>query len=119
MPNSKEHAILGFFVSAGIYALAKQFSNEEINWGEATKYGMIGAGLALLPDIIEPATGPYHRGFAHSIAISSIVICAVRGIHQSENFNSEQKIAITSLAGAFLSHHVVDAGTPAGIPLIK
>jgi len=118
MSNSKEHALFGFLVGTGAYLLAKRIQNEKINWGNALGWGVVGAGVALVPDILEPALSPIHRGAAHSLVAGGTVLYATKKAWDSENLTSDQKTAVASVAAAYLSHLIADSTTPAGLPIL-
>jgi membrane-bound metal-dependent hydrolase YbcI (DUF457 family) len=118
MSNSVQHALIGGLIGCGLYLVAKRMMNEEPELGPALGCGLLGAGVALLPDIIEPATSPMHRAFAHSVATGGLVVLGTKSIYDHPEIPNEQKAVVGSLAGAYLSHLLLDAGTPAGLPPI-
>lgn len=118
MPNAEKHAVAGFIVTALGYVVVKKFQGEEINLGHALAWGAVGAGVALIPDVIEPAVSPTHRSFAHSAITSGLVTYAVKSAWDDPNNTSDQKAVATSMGAAYLSHLLLDATTPAGLPII-
>ena len=110
--------IFAALLSAGAYIAAKRAQNEEVDWGNAIGWGAIGAGIGLLPDIIEPANGPAHRASAHSLAAGGTVLYAAKTTWDSTTANSEQKAGFAALTAAYLSHLIADSDTPAGLPII-
>lgn len=119
MPSRGEHALIGFVFGAGAYALVKHLQNEEINPAYALGWGCVGAGVALVPDILEPASTPLHRGVVHSAAMGAVVLYGTKKALDSQELTPECKAASASVAAAFLSHLLADSMTPAGIPLIR
>ena len=118
MPNASEHALIGFLFGAGGYALVKHIQGEEIDPAHALGWGVVGAGVALLPDVIEPAVAPTHRAFAHSIVTTGLVTQAVKSAWDNPEGTTEQKAVATSMGAAYLSHLLLDATTPAGLPVV-
>lgn len=118
MSKNGEHMILGAFFGLGAYAAAKRAQGEEVNWENALGWGLIGAGVATLPDVLEPANGPNHRSFAHSLTAAGIVTHMAKEAWGQSTTSSEQKAAAASLAAAYLSHLLADSTTPARIPII-
>jgi membrane-bound metal-dependent hydrolase YbcI (DUF457 family) len=101
----------------------------------------------LLPDALEPAASPSHRGACHSLAASGLMIAGFRAKHHSrclelaeqcdkraasmvqgsaERVREENSALLWRLLGAallglgagYMSHLVLDGVTPAGLPLI-
>ena len=87
-----------------------------------TLYGLGGAGIGavagVLPDIIEPATNPNHRKLFHSVLTGAAVTYGMYKGNTSENLNHEAKTTINIVGSAYLSHLVLDSGTPKGLPII-
>lgn len=117
MSNRETHMLAGFAFGSLGYALVKIAQNEEVDLGHAIGWGVVGAGVATLPDIIEPATGPLHRAFAHSFTAGGLVALSTKIVYDNPNLTSDEKAAFVSVASAFGSHLLLDAGTPAGLPL--
>lgn len=118
MSNRGEHMLAGFLVGAVGYALVKTIQQEEIDLGHAIGWGVVGAGVALLPDLIEPAAGPMHRATAHSLAAGGLLTLTTKAVYDNPNLSGEEKAVFCSLAAAYGSHLLLDAGTPAGLPMI-
>ena len=119
MPNAGKHAMIGFAVGALGYAIVKHIQGEEIDVGNALGWGIVGAGVALLPDMIEPSSlGPMHRSFAHSAVAAGMVTYATKAAWENPNLTNDHKAIATSVGAAYLSHLFLDATTPAGLPLI-
>ncbi len=97
-----------------------------------------GAAGGVAPDRLEPATGPYHRGPAHSVAAAGFVGTA--GMKLADRAANSlrcdaARIASADPAGAlllhllagfargvpigYLSHIALDAGTPMSVPLLS
>src|SRR5205085_12505796 len=72
MPNFKDHALVGARVRLAAYCVKhnihKTFNAEtKFELDKAATWVGVGALAASIPDLIEPATSPNHRGFFHSI----------------------------------------------------
>jgi len=119
MSNSATHALTGAVVGVGIYYLAKKYLfNEEPVLGEAVAAGVAGAGIALLPDIIEPATNPRHRAFFHSVASASMMSYTTNNVMKNPQIEPQVKLGVALFAGCYGSHLLLDSATPASLPLI-
>lgn len=118
MSNRGEHALFGAIIGFGGYVVAKQILNEEINLGNALCWGVVGAGVAVLPDILEPAINANHRAIAHSLVAGGTLVYATKKVWENSELNSEQKAGVSSLIAAYLSHLALDASTPASLPVI-
>ncbi|MFA4983177.1 MAG: metal-dependent hydrolase [Candidatus Micrarchaeia archaeon] len=117
MSDRTTHIALGFLFGTVGYCVVKKLQNEEIDMGNAIGWGIVGAGVAVLPDIIEPATSPMHRAFAHSVMAAGTATCVTKMAWDSQELSGEQKAAIVSLFGAYMSHLLADSATPAGLPM--
>jgi membrane-bound metal-dependent hydrolase YbcI (DUF457 family) len=75
------------------------------------------AGSAL-PDILEPAIHPNHRGIAHSAVVGSgIFIKAIKSwTTNSSQPQGAESVILTALAVGYLSHLFLDGKTPKGLP---
>jgi inner membrane protein len=108
MPNRSTHIATGAGVGAVVALFLPGLSHlhplERMIWG-----GGISAIGAAVPDILEPADSPSHRGFAHSYAVLG---GSLRG-----SIGEINPILALLLAG-YASHLVLDASTPASLPLI-
>jgi len=130
MANRKEHAATGGFIGllGGIALnLYKQNERKQLNpeykfdWAELFLYSAGGAGIGatagVLPDLLEPATDPNHRKFFHSVVVGTAVGVGMYKANQSE-LHGDTKAAINIAGAGYLSHLLLDSGTPNGIPAI-
>jgi membrane-bound metal-dependent hydrolase YbcI (DUF457 family) len=79
----------------------------------------IGLTGGLLADLLEPASNPNHRKFAHSILLAIVLVVLLGLIWRNSSINSEeQSLALGSMIVAYLSHLMLDSATPKSIPLI-
>ena len=119
MPNATTHAALGFLFGAAGYIIVKKLQNEEPDPVNALGWGVVGAGVALLPDLVEPSTaGPMHRSFVHSVAAAGAATYVTKKVWDNPELSSDEKAALVSVYGAFMSHLIADSTTPAGLPLL-
>ncbi len=128
MPNRKIHyrtaAGIGFVVG-GISAYYRN-RNEKSKLklfvrvvAEAAVAGVLAGFAGILPDILEPATGPYHRKFFHSYValvglMGSLAILNQKDLKGYEPF----RFVLNSLGLGYLVHLVQDSTTRKGLPVI-
>jgi len=130
MPNKKEHLEFSATTVATISALQSaklEFekknldSNYKINYLKVfldlVKGAGIGAFFGILPDILEPATNPHHRGFFHSAAFIGVLIYGYYQFSKSD-FNPEFKKYLRLAIIGYLGHLGLDSTTPYGLPII-
>jgi membrane-bound metal-dependent hydrolase YbcI (DUF457 family) len=130
MPNKSTHLKAGAMtgaVAGGLYSYIKQRAQinqgkkHDIDWGELIGYGILGMVLGTaggaLPDLIEPATNPHHRSFFHSVVCGSAVTIGSYQLVQND-FADILKLSSTSVSTGYVSHLVLDAKTPYGLPLM-
>lgn len=131
MANSQQHAAIGAALGAvllGGIELFRQSSRANADphynpdWDGVigkTLLGAIGGSIAgLLPDILEPATSPFHRQFFHSLTVAGLLTVTGGKIIVSETIDPELKELLLTLIGTYGSHLVLDARTPMGLPFI-
>jgi len=118
MPNSKTHFLVGAVIGAGLYCLIKKSQDQPIELSGVLGMGLVGGVAGLLPDIIEPATSPNHREFAHSIAALLVIGSGINKLHENQGIEAGQKELLLTLALGYGSHLLLDAGTPASLPII-
>ena len=79
----------------------------------------VGLAGGLLADLLEPASDPNHRKFAHSILVAIGLAVLIGLIWRNSVSNSEERpLAIGSMIVAYLSHLMLGSATPKSIPLI-
>lgn len=129
MPNSKIHmlsgTILGGLVMIGTDLRKKTFNPIKIFVGMG-----ISALASRLPDILEPATSPNHRGFFHSVVFFVLLalLCAwiwkkLKSVGENEE---AQPITLNELLLMFLFvgllcvilHLLFDSFTKKSLPLV-
>ena len=118
MPNARTHFGVGAVVSALTYLANKNARNEPVQLLGLLAVGLSGGAVALLPDMIDPPVSPNHRGIGHSIAVSGFSIhVLLKRIEESTQMTQDQKDFAKSMVAGYVSHLVLDGGTPAGLPL--
>lgn len=70
MPRRGTHALAGAVVGVGATILLANRLSEQDRLSEIIGGGIAGYLLSLLPDILEPASTPHHRGIAHSVLMA-------------------------------------------------
>jgi inner membrane protein len=118
MPNRAAHAILGGIFGVGAYLAYAKLKGQDPSVAGIIETGVVGAGAAILPDILEPAIDPNHRSFFHSwAALGVLASAAVTGVRSPKLLN-EVKPAVLAAAAGYGSHLLADATTPKSLPLI-
>lgn len=130
MPNLKKHVTVGAAVGGGAN-LAWQLCNifespnppkgfwqtvERIDFLELALFALGGAAVAALPDVIEPADNPNHRAMFHSLACAGVLTYGAFGKH-THKMLPENRHALQVAALSYLSHLLLDSGTPKSLPL--
>jgi len=80
-----------------------------------------GAFGGRLPDMLEPAVHPNHRGLLHSIAALGIAAWTVRELwlwQPTEPLQKTLRAVLIGIAVGYGTHLLVDSATPKSIPLI-
>jgi membrane-bound metal-dependent hydrolase YbcI (DUF457 family) len=148
MPGQRVHTAVGT-LSGAAYAWYRSSTETEWNRILETLGGALGGGLGgRLPDILEPADSPNHRGPAHGFLAGGAALAAkLEGAHkyccdQAETYRVKYvahaavndpvallywlvemfwRIAAGLLSGlqaGYLSHLALDALTPRSLPLL-
>lgn len=122
MPNAKQHLIAGLAVGAVVNSAIQWLDRvddptKSFDWGELLVCSFAGGAAALLPDILEPADGPDHRKFFHSLTAAGLVAHAMSGKH-TENYSEPACRLLAALGMGYLSHIALDCTTPAAIDLV-
>ena len=84
----------------------------------AVSSSVLGAAAGSLPDMIEPATNPQHRGLFHSTSVGIGLTYLLRKVARSETLSQEEKLVSAILGMGYLSHLSLDSRTSQGLPLI-
>ena len=138
MPNKQVQLLVGTMsgAAAGYFVYPSQNLFDQ---ALASLGGSVGGSLTvLLPDLIDPPTGPSHRGIGHSLLLNSGLIALgkdklmnwVEGSYlkakQAEDSGNDLLAALWHFLGGLLlglamgliSHLALDAVTPRSLPLI-
>ena len=118
MPNARTHFLVGAGAGAIAYCLIRKAQNQPIEFPGLLGMGLVGGVAGLLPDIIEPATSPNHREIAHSFTALVAISSGINRLKENQNLESTQKELLLALAFGYGSHLLLDAGTPASLPVI-
>lgn len=121
MPNVKQHIAIGAATGAVLNMIKQAIQKNldpmrQFDWGELALYAAGGGVIAVLADVAEPATGPDHRKFFHSVTFGAVSLYATHGEH-SKRWSFENRAAARTASWCYVSHLIADAGTPAGIGL--
>jgi membrane-bound metal-dependent hydrolase YbcI (DUF457 family) len=132
MANKQTHIKVGAMVAGACnlaWQLTKIYASDDkpenflaalgrINLWEVAGFAAVGGVVAAcLPDMLEPATSPRHRGFFHSVGCGGAVTFGAFGKH-SEDWEPEHRMKVRSMALSYLSHLALDCRTPMGLPLL-
>jgi membrane-bound metal-dependent hydrolase YbcI (DUF457 family) len=101
------------------FQIVRMTNNQDtqFDWGELLLCAAVGGVAGLIPDILELADTPNHRGFFHSITAAALVAYLITGEHTGKWSDAALAI-LTAAGGAYLSHLAADATTPKSIDLI-
>lgn len=132
MANRKTHIQAGAVVGAACnlaWQLAKLYTSGDkphnlfsalrrVDYWEVAGFAAVGGFVfACLPDVLEPATSPFHRGFFYSVSCGGAVTFGAFGNH-SEEWEPEDRMKVRTMALSYLSHLALDSRTPMGLPLL-
>jgi len=119
MANCAEHVTIGFIAGVGTYLGLRLLTKTTASFGEAVLAGLISAGGAAAPDLIEPAVHPNHRSFAHSLLAGGSIAKGLHSLHRpSVQLAPEERFVAFFLGVGYLSHLFLDGRTPRGLPLV-
>ena len=119
MPNFKTHFLVGGFTSALVYLYLNKIKNEAVDGLELLGVFLTGGAVASLPDIIDPPNNAFHRSVGHGVIGASGLGVLLNNANENGNLTDKQKSLICSLVLAYWSHLLLDAQTPAGLPLLN
>jgi len=78
----------------------------------------VGGIGGILPDVIEPATNPGHRGLFHSVIAAVIVVSALCAMWQYMEKHKKEPDWGFVLGIGYTSHLALDMVTPMGLPIM-
>lgn len=116
--NGPTHALVGAAVGGGGYYVACKVLLKEPSLEGFMLSAGAGLAVACLPDILEPAVHPNHRAFFHSLVFNGIVTILLWRRLSNPNVSTLEKITLSVLGSAYVSHPLLDATTPQGLPTI-
>lgn len=119
MPNALTHIVIGGVAGATVNVIMQTgrmvaHPSTKFDWGEFGVCVAAAASAALLPDLLEPADSPNHRGFFHSVAMAGIVAFLMSGKH-TEKWPWPVKLLVCLAGVGYLSHLAADSLTPKSI----
>jgi membrane-bound metal-dependent hydrolase YbcI (DUF457 family) len=118
MPSNDEHTLIGGLVGLICYLGHKDYTGTKPSLLGAASSTILGAAAGSLPDVIEPATSPQHRGLFHSTSVGLGLTYLLRKVAGSETLNREEKLISAILGLGYLSHLSLDSQTSQGLPMI-
>jgi len=121
MANGKTHLVVGALVGVALDGMwqcwqMKRNPDRKFDWLEMAGACAAGGIVGILPDILEPATSPNHRGFFHSFAFIAILLWAFGIFGVKLTLRATAFCAATMLC--YLSHLFLDSLTPRSLPWI-
>jgi inner membrane protein len=135
MGNRSDHYPAGACFGGLVAALSALVANRAPTWAEVLGGAAAGLVTSALPDVLEPATHPGHRGVAHSVAaLGTGVGLGLPAAHRfqdrvarasGDETDPVKRFMAQFCAGAaagavagYGSHLLLDATTPRSLPLI-
>lgn len=131
MPNFSRHFVTGAAVGGGanlawqVYVLhtspepPRGFAEtvRRIDFVKVALFSIGGGIVASIPDLLEPATSPNHRGIFHSLLCGLAVFYVAFG-KPSANLSLPNQFSLRAVALSYLSHLFLDSLTPKSLPLV-
>lgn len=118
MADLKTHAVAGAVVGVGAYLIGSWFLQREISFSGTLLAGLGGIAAGCVPDLIEPALHPNHRGTFHSLTAGSLFALSGYEAFENGNLDGDARITALVLVSSYVSHLILDAVTPKSIPFI-
>jgi inner membrane protein len=118
MASGTQHALIGSGLGVGCWMVYCKLSNRPLQFGEVLLAAGVGAVGGLIPDLLEPAIHPNHRQFFHSYVAAALLVQANKQLSTSAQIPAEARGTVHLVSLGFLSHLVIDAQTPKGLPWI-
>ena len=148
MANKKTHRVVGTLTGAGAAAIMAKDQGAARQLVEMLGGVLGGLAGGSLPDILEPARHPNHRQFGHSVsagvAIATATAKGVKAIQAKMRAEADIQLKLnecseggeamfhslaafmclllsgmaSGLPTGYLTHLMLDAGTPKGLPLL-
>lgn len=118
MARKSGHMLVGALVGLAAYGIYKHLKSEPWTLEGSLAATASGSLVALLPDVLEPALHPNHRGFFHSVVCAGGTIYLAKAAIKSSAIPAEAKMPLLVMTASLTSHWVLDFGTPASLKLI-
>lgn len=120
--NGTAHRWIGA-TSGAVHGAARIYKSEEKHTFE-TAAPLVGAAAAgglvggMLPDLLEPATSPNHRGIAHSIIIGIVLVGLLYWFFSKNGKLTLWTAFFEGLVAGTVSHLAADSTTAKSLPLL-
>lgn len=119
MARSQAHILAGAATSCAVVLWDRHSRQKQTELSHILLGLVVGVFFALLADILEPATNPYHRGFFHSLVFACFLgLILLKFFKKTDDDKADAALLLKAAGGAYASHLILDAGTPLGLPLI-
>ena len=112
------HGWVGAIAAAGIELLDCRFNWKEVDWWRVLASAGVGALAAAAPDVLEPALHPNHRSICHSMAAGGAVSYGLAKLDPGSAGGEWQYSLVRAAVVGYLSHLLLDATTPKGLPVL-
>lgn len=118
MARKYTHHLIGTLAGLTVYGIVQHSRNED--WSLTGALGSIAAGAfcAIVPDLLEPATNPFHRAFFHSATCAGVTLCLAKVVANSPDVPDQVKMGGGIAVASLSSHWILDLLTPMGLPPI-
>jgi membrane-bound metal-dependent hydrolase YbcI (DUF457 family) len=117
MPDAKAHIVVAAGVGIVGYILYCAHFRREFMLSEA----LVATGVCVLggiaPDGLEPALSPCHRSLGHSLGAGLVGANTLRGAWAGTT-PGEPSFLLLFFALGYVTHLIMDAGTPKRLPLL-
>ncbi|MCU7937094.1 MAG: metal-dependent hydrolase [Candidatus Thiodiazotropha sp. (ex Dulcina madagascariensis)] len=119
MPNAVAHRLVG---AVGVGGMVWTIEGEtgRSSYAPVTA-GLLGGALSSLPDFLEPAIHPNHRGFFHSYAVLALLGYGAYRLWKwepTDGFGQLARMGGLVVIASYGIHLVMDATTPKGLPIV-
>lgn len=119
MPSAGTHAKFGAIAGGVTYIGMCKVYEHQPNIGELAVCVVASILAAAVPDLLEPAFTPNHRGLAHSLTTLTLIsgLLAQHFCADHERAEAFKKILLACLGVGYITHLLADARTPRGLPV--
>ena len=119
MSNSGTHLLVGGASGLAGMICLKWLRNERLTFWEGVAGVLIGCSGAFLPDFFEPPISPSHRKILHSVGMGAAGIpFTISKIYRGAwTLTPGDRDFLIILSLGYLSHLILDARTPKGLPI--